>query len=193
MIIEKLFPINVGIADNPNHKDLKKLEPYIYKLSKQIKKGGNNWIANRTYNTAQTHNIFKDCKFERLNNWVDKQVTDYCNILNYKGTLNATIAWFNIYKKSDYQEYHNHPGGTLAAVYFFKSDKDSSAFHIKSYYGRDSNEFSLGDHTTYKSKEGRLLIFNSTVQHCVSPHMGEEDRISFSFNYKKINEDNSRQ
>ena len=192
MIVDRLFPINVGIVDNPNHNQLKMLEPYIYKLASKTKKGGDNWVSNKTYNTSQTYNIFEDKKFNLLTIWVSQQIARYCKFLGHKGTLETGASWFNIYKKKDYQEYHNHLSGTLVAVYFFKSNKDSAAFHIKSYYTPDSNEFSLGDHTTYESKEGRLLMFNSTVQHCVSPHMGKGDRISFSFNYKKINDSNSR-
>ena len=135
MIVDRLFPINVGMVDNP---------------------------------------------------WVTQQIVRYCEFLGYQGSLKTGAAWFNIYKKKDYQEYHNHVDGSLVAVYFYKSKKDSAKFHIKSYWQPDSNEFSQGSHTTYESKEGRLLIFNATVEHCVGPHMGKEDRISFSFNYEKI-------
>lgn len=185
MIIDKLFPVNVGIVDNPNHSELLYLEKYIYQLSKKIKKGGNNWISNKTYNTSETHNVFKDNKFNPLVNWVNEQIIKYCKLLDYNGELNATTAWFNIYKKYDYQEYHNHMGGSLVAVYFFKSKEGSSTFNIKKPYERDSKEFATGDHTTFDSKEGRLLIFNSSIKHCVSQHLGKENRISFSFNYKR--------
>jgi len=188
MIVDRLFPINVGIVDNPNHHELKELEPYIYELANKTKKGGDNWVSNKTYNTSQTHNVFQDKKFNKLTGWVTQQIARYCEFLGYQGSLKTGAAWFNIYKKKDYQEYHNHTDGSLVAVYFYKSKKDSAKFHIKSYWQPDSNEFSQGSHTTYESKEGRLLIFNATVEHCVSPHMGKGDRISFSFNYKKIND-----
>lgn len=101
MIIDKLFPVNVGIVDNPNHSELLYLEKYIYQLSKKIKKGGSNWISNKTYNTSETHNVFKDNEFSPLVNWVNEQIIKYCKLLNYNGKLNATTAWFNIYKKYD--------------------------------------------------------------------------------------------
>jgi hypothetical protein len=36
-------------------------------------------------------------------------------------------GWFNIYKKNDYQEFHDHGEHSLSAVYFLKSDPKKDA------------------------------------------------------------------
>ena len=126
----------IGFADNTEHKNYQnKLIKKCQKIKKQTKSGGNNWISNKTFNTLQTYNLLGDNEFKKLNNWVFKQVGDYTIKLKYQNNFNCSQAWFNIYNKNDYQEYHDHSTNALSAVYFLKSNPESSSkihFRFKS-------------------------------------------------------------
>ena len=113
----------IGFADNTEHK--------CKKIKKQIKSGGNNWISNKTFNTLQTYNLLGDNDFKKLHAWVFQQVREYSIKLKYQNNFTCSQAWFNIYNKNDYQEYHNHSLNALSAVYFLKSNTKSSKIHFR--------------------------------------------------------------
>ena len=75
MKIEKFFPTLVGFSENKNHKAIENnLVEKCYKLKKEIKSGGQNWIAKNTYNTSYTYNLFNDEDFKLLNDWVVSEI-----------------------------------------------------------------------------------------------------------------------
>ena len=77
--------------------------------------------------------------------------------------------WINLYNKNDYTKEHNHAPAALSVVYFFKS---------KWYYSPLC--FSLGGKV--RSKEGRIVIFPSYLDHYVPKHRYNNTRITFSGN-----------
>jgi hypothetical protein len=106
--------------------DLRFIEP------RKIKKGGDNWISNKTYNTLNNYNIHKDKNFKTLHDWISQCVIEYATKLKYKPDFKCVESWFNIYKKNDYQEFHTHSMSSLSAVYFLKSDpKKSSKIYFR--------------------------------------------------------------
>ena len=53
-------------------------------------------------------------------------------MIKYQNKYRCKEGWFNIYKKYDYQEFHDHGKSTLSAVYFLKSNpKKSSKIYFK--------------------------------------------------------------
>lgn len=195
LIIEQWYPNLIGYCDNLNHNKIEKnLVKECLSLSKKIKKGGDNWVSNKTYNTIDTYNILKNKKFKNLNEWICNQVLKYSNTLKYKNSYNCVEGWFNIYKKYDYQEFHDHGKNTLSAVYFLKSNPEKSS---KILFKFNINE-NLMDPTTdpsfiltspsawYKPIPGRLLIFKSTLRHCVERQEDDDLRISLAYNFDKI-------
>ena len=145
------------------------------------------WNCHVWSSYAYDDQLFKRPEFQEISKVIAKYVRAYMDKRQWKGEAKMlmTELWVNYQEKYQYQEYHDHIGGSLVAVYFFKSKNNSSTFNIKKPYEKDSKEFPTGDHTSFESKEGRLLIFNSSIRHCVSQHLGKENRISFSFNYVK--------
>lgn len=193
--IEQWYPNLIGYCDYNNHKKIEKiLVKECLFLSNKIKKGGNNWISNKTYNTLDTYNILKNKKFKNLNEWVFNKVLEYSNNLQYQNNYRCIESWFNIYKKYDYQEFHDHGKNTLSAVYFLKSNPEKSS---KIWFKFNDNE-NLMDPTTsasfnltcstacYKPIPGRLLIFKSTLKHCVERQEDDNLRISLAYNFNKI-------
>ena len=188
----------IGFVDNTEHKNFKnKLIKKCVNIKKQIKSGGDNWISNKTYNTLQTYDLLKDKEFKKLHDWVFKQVGDYATKLKYQNNFSCSQAWFNIYNKNDYQEYHNHSLNALSAVYFLKSDSESSAkihFRFKDNPGINEpvihDNFNLTAYTSwYKPIPGRLLIFKADLLHCVERSEEKDFRISIAYNFDRVQND----
>jgi hypothetical protein len=131
--IEQWYPNLIGYCDYSEHTKIEKnLVKECLSLSSKTKKGGENWISNKTYTTLNTYNILENKKFTKLNEWIFNKVLAYSTHLKYKDKYKCIGGWFNIYKKYDYQEFHDHGENTLSAVYFLKSNPDkSSKIHFK--------------------------------------------------------------
>jgi hypothetical protein len=111
MHIEKFFPTLIGITDYEHHNLIEdKLSNKCLSLKEKIKKGGENWVSNKTYNTISTYDLNKDNDFKELNDWVITQIEEYASIFKYRNKFYCESAWFNIYNKYDFQETHNHSG-----------------------------------------------------------------------------------
>jgi uncharacterized protein (TIGR02466 family) len=192
MILEHWAPKIIGYVDNPNHKKIDiKLIKVCNNLQKKIKKGGDHWISNKTYNTLDNYNIHKDKNFKTLYDWIFQCVIEYANKLKYKPDFKCVGSWFNVYKKNDYQEFHTHSMSSLSAVYFLKSDPEKSS----KIYFRVREDDTLSDPVItyldsinyplvwYKAVPGRLLIFKSSLPHSVAMSNEDDTRISLAFNF----------
>jgi uncharacterized protein (TIGR02466 family) len=196
LIIDQWYPTLIGICDNPEHNIIEKdlVEECLF-LSEKYKKGGEDWVSNKTYNTLNTYNILQNKKFDNLNRWVCAKILEYSNDLKYKNNYNCVGGWFNIYKKYDYQEYHDHGNNSLSAVYFLKSNLEKSS-KIFFKFKNDANnlmEPDLIENSNFNAPvawyypvPGRLLIFKSTTKHCVERHEDDDIRISLAYNFNKI-------
>jgi uncharacterized protein (TIGR02466 family) len=191
--IQKYFPSLIGVSKLDMPKNLKnKAVTKCIDLKNKIKNGGENWLSRDTYNTLGTFNFFKDKDFNFISSYIKKEIIDYCNQLHIdfnKLNLNTSDAWFNYYKKGDYQEYHVHPESALSAVFFLDGPKNSSRIFFKS----PINPFSRVPYKSYKEdtyktiyfnmKPGMLLIFDSSLEHAVEQHKEKEARISLATNF----------
>ena len=191
IVFEQWCPKVIGYVDNPNHKKIdKKLIKICNFLQSKIKKGGDNWVSNKTYNTIGNYNLHKDKNFQELNKWIFSNVTEYAEKLNYESNLECVHSWFNIYKKYDYQEYHTHSFNTFSAVYFLKSNKKSAKIFFKVDSDPSSNDAKPKKYNSlnsavvwYEAIPGRLIIFRSNLSHCVERSEEEDTRISLAFNF----------
>lgn len=87
-------------------------------------------------------------------------------------------SWANIYKKTFYQEYHDHVNDVakyISGVMYLTENNSDISFSLKS-----SERFK---HTPQFSE---ILIFEDYIPHRVHPNENEELRISLAFNYKKM-------
>ena len=190
MQIEQFFPTNISNSFCPFHNEIKeRLIDHCFSISKTIKKSDNIFQNNgQLYTTYGTHDILLDEKFERLNNWIKEEVKKYVDTLRMKVNLKYEgNAFFNIYKKHDYQETHDHAGSIISCIYFLKSNEKSSRVFFKSRMydniEHDSSNPPTGN-VWFESQPGKLLIFRSYVQHFVEQHLDEEERISLAYNFK---------
>jgi len=190
--IHNWFPSAVGIADNKDNDKIKNsLIKHCISLSKKKEKGGKDWVANSTYNTLNTYNIVNDEKFNLLNKWVLEKINNYKNELSILNNLKMETGWFNIYKKNDYQEFHDHGEHSLSAVYFLKSDPKKDAKLI--FKNPIPNSYNMPEYTfinfskkaIYDPVPGRLIIFPSNLEHCVEQQKTNNIRISIAYNFNK--------
>jgi len=192
MKINKFFPTIIGTATNENHNSIgKKLIDKCYSLQKKIKSGGENWMSNNTYNTSYTYNIWNDEDFKVLNNWVLEQVKEYSKQLNYISEYTCDSAWFNIYKKFDYQEKHEHSPSTFSCIYYLKGDPETSAktwFYSKNTDGLEPQinikNIDTASNINCPSVPGELIIFRSNIEHSVERQETDKERISLAYNFK---------
>jgi uncharacterized protein (TIGR02466 family) len=196
MRIDQWYPTFIGCSEYSQHNLIKEqlIEECFY-LEKNVKKGGKDWVSDSTYNTLNSYNILKNKKFAELNSWVDSQVSEYLHNLKCKDKLKCVNGWFNIYKKHDYQEYHDHGEHSLSAVYFLKSNVEKSAKLFFKFTNASSNIMDLTIDNNflitcpvifYKASPGTLLIFKSSLSHCVEKQQEDDTRISIAYNFNRI-------
>ena len=192
MIIESWFPTLIGIEDNPKHGAIEKnLVNHCNELKNSIESGGKSWVSKNTYNTSDgAYDLFSDTNFTILNDWILEKVKNFAIELGMDSDLDRTDAWFNVYKRNDFQEYHTH-SAILSTIYFLKAGPESARVFFKSprnqMFHAKHNGQNLNTHGTvnYKPMPGRLLIFTSDIEHCVERHDSDEERITLSYNFKQ--------
>lgn len=189
MITEYFFPTSISHSYCPFHNEIENnLVNHCFKLSEKISNGVKTFNNNdKLYTTYKTHDILLDEKFNKLNDWVKEQINEYIKqthmIINFKG---KGSSFFNIYKKHDYQELHEHSGDIISCIYFLKCNEKSSRVFFKSRMA-DSIEYTKNAPTGnifFKPEPGKLLVFRSNVQHFVEQHLDDEERITLAYNFK---------
>ena len=184
----KLFPKVIGILTNPNISYHKKIIEKCYSIKKKVSSGGENWLS-KVYNVSGKINLYEDKDFKPLLQWIDEKLLEYTSNLNIDFKPINKNAWFQIYNKNDYQDYHTHPDARISAIYYLKGKKNSSPT-IFTDFNFSTNYFNIINPTEDNSREwtipfqeGVLLIFRSEVPHCVPKNINSE-RISIAINYK---------
>jgi len=185
-----LFPTPLKIIENDSF-DNKNLVEHCHKLSKNIKSGGKHWITQNVYNTSYTYDICNDKNFSKLNTWIKKQASAFAKDLGFKNTDKIKdMGWFNIYKKNDYQEWHNHNFYLVSAIYYLKTSEASAKTWFKSPLPENPNipEHDPNNPYTWKRffiypKNNTLILFRSDLDHCVESHQNDSERITLAYNF----------
>jgi len=179
-IKSKLLPIIHGLIDNNNYENPFKACTMTTNISKPIE-----FLDDETMNKI-------------IGTQLDEMILETRCFANVKvSSVKVLDYWFNVYKKGDYQEMHNHRclpqlidgkryDNTFSIIYILNSDEEenSTVFKIENetipYYPMMRNcEFNTG--MVKEIKEGTLLIFSNQLNHAVLPvkHSG---RITIAFN-----------
>ena len=185
-----LFPTPIKIVEN-NSFDSLNLVNYCKQLSKNVERGGKDWITKNVFNTSYTYNICNDDKFTILNNWINKEVDIFVKEIGFSGVDGSkTEGWFNLYNKNDYQEWHNHNFYLVSAIYYLKAGKDSARTYFKNPLPENPNKpaFDSSNPYTWQSyfiepKDNKLVLFKSDLNHCVESHENDSTRITLAYNF----------
>jgi uncharacterized protein (TIGR02466 family) len=191
MNIDNIFYTPIAYSFYPKHKDIRdELINHCYDVKSKIESGGKNWLSKNVYTTCGTHNIYKDEKFKLLNNWIYSQVTEFKNTLGYSKELKEEWAWLNLYNKSNFQEYHNHNFQCISAIYYLKANKNDGRTFFKSPLPANPNTPNLDSNNPYTwssyftiPEEGKLVMFKSSLEHCVEAQPTNNIRITLAYNY----------
>ena len=184
-----LFSQVIQLDRNTNHAEIEKnLVERCLKIQKKHSPGGTDWVAQGTYNTYNVYDITQDKVFESLNHWIDTRIRAYCNALKYKDNIQTKKGWFNIYKKGDFQEYHQHGMSHLSAIYCLRGDKKGARIFFKeemSMFPIPVEEYTStnGEFYWIPFIPGQLIIFESSLTHSVEKHLCSTLRFSLSYNY----------
>ena len=123
-----------------------------------------------------------------INNIVYEKVHEYIKAIGGTLIINNAEGWFNVYKKYDFQEFHCHPNRQLSVIYVLKSTKENPKIIFERNEGLYTEEFdvdtkALSTKVRYSSIQGNLLIFRSSLHHCVEMKQDNSERISLAYNF----------
>ena len=203
--VNSYFSTFIGQSINPNHKQIEnKLVDRCYELQKTIKKGGEGWISDETYNTDKTYNVSNDINFSEVTDFIQKGVHNYMlqtGIDERWIRKEPYYAWYTIYKKNNFKDFHNHSACAISTIYFVKCDDTSAKVIFKNPYQDMMNipqsssialdnkkkEVELSGHIIkFQPVPGLLLVFRSHIEHCVERQKSNNERISLAYNFVKI-------
>ena len=177
-------PVQIYKYEDSIEKELKHIEGIEWKP--QVDNG--NFKTKDSYLTK--HEQLKD-----LTSFFKECIDDYCNtIINSEQRLVITQLWGNRNPKGSKHHEHVHPNSIISGVFylrqdpklppiqFSKSNQDSMMLHPRKYNSYNAEIFLL------PCTSGELILFPSNLRHGVSVNIGEEERISLSFNTFSIDE-----
>ena len=85
--------------------------------------------------------------------------------------------WFNIAFPGEATGWHDHKEiAKISGVYYINVPKDSGYIRFRKKEGNDYKEWSI------KSEQGKMILFNSGLEHCVEKNDSDATRISLAFN-----------
>jgi len=149
------------------------------------------WIeqkANSNFKSKDTY-LLEHKQFKNIKNFIYESLNKFTkNISQSDQRLVVTQCWLNKNPKGSKHHEHVHPNSILSGVFYFKQDPklppisfSKSIQHAmkldpKKYNNLNSETFLL------PCTDGELILFPSNLKHSVPVNMGDEPRISMSFN-----------
>ena len=127
-----------------------------------------------------------------LENQIKIHVEDYFKVWNFNQPCNLKISeiWVNIAKTNGYQEEHNHGSYLFSGVLYINTNKSSGDFQFsnplpsENILLHDSNIFPK--YFSIQPQNNMIILFPGWFNHRALPNYSDEDRISISFNIKRI-------
>lgn len=152
------------------------------------------------YGGWQSNQInIQECKSETLKKVIIDSLSEVRSI--FKNVSIIIEGWKNINAPGNFNVKHDHPRSNLSGVLWIKTPKNSgnlvftspqlfNKFQELNYY-TDEFKYDTKSYMTYyfPPTEGRILLFPSSLEHEVEENKSNEDRISYSFNIKLIDEE----
>jgi len=194
MPVIPLFPTIIHGVDIQDFEEVKdNIIEFVYNEQKKDPKGLNlsnegGWHSNNEYHFFE--NILKDFITKNVTNYFQSNSDTFSNDFQYK----LTGLWMNINGNGGYNKSHMHPQSHMSGVCWLQLPKNSGGIVLQNAsYFSCSKEISVYNknfieqmvlHPEYElfPGSGKMLLFPSSLYHCVQPNRSNEDRISISFN-----------
>ena len=191
-----LFPSVIHELKVKNFKSIKMdLINFVYEEREKDSKGLNfsnmgGWQSQPTY--KDYNNILLSTVADTVRTYFNNNVLDMSKEIVFEG------LWMNINKKGDYNATHDHPNCHMAGVFWINSPVGGGNFECQSPHSYTSGPEMMVYTSKFREKtncypdywftpiEGNILIFPAHLNHKVTPHTFDEDRISASFNLSFI-------
>lgn len=138
------------------------------------------------YQSPSFHGSTIDSMFPNLYKKLSTHLKSVVEEINFSLTLRN--FWININRENCYNIPHRHPGSTMSAVLYLKSNEKSGNIVFEnptmahSYPINDLNSMFFGS-WEISPKQGRFIIFPSYLSHSVIPNQDDDTRISIAFNF----------
>ena len=149
------------------------------------------WIkqnSNENFKSKDTYLLDHE-QFKNIKNFIYEALNKFTkNVFQSDQRLVVTQCWLNKNPKGSKHHEHVHPNSIISGVFYFKQDPklppisfSKSIQHAmkldpKKYNNLNSETFLL------PCTDGELILFPSNLKHSVPVNMGDEPRISMSFN-----------
>lgn len=180
-MLHNLFPTPVGIYKLDRDLTTKELD--------FIK--GQDTFLNEGNITSLNTTILRHKQMTKLRDFIESFVAEYfAQTYNpkHKVNLRITQSWVNYTEPGGYHHKHAHPNSFLSGVFYPQANKEVDKIH---FYrdGFQQIKFPPENWNIYNSESwwfpvgtGDLILFPSSLSHMVETVIGDQTRISLSFN-----------
>lgn len=181
MQVVSLFPTAVGMFDLG--RDLNEAEKSVLLNQEMRPNMGNTTSADRF--------ILRKEELSGLRSFIQTSINTYFEEIiapSKEASLYITQSWVNYSEPGQWHHSHEHPNSILSGVFYVQSDneKDRIYFENNSYQQIQfpTEKYNLYNSKTWwiEAKQGRLVIFPSSLRHSVSAVTADKTRVSLSFN-----------
>jgi uncharacterized protein (TIGR02466 family) len=128
-------------------------------------------------------------ELSNLNLFIYKTLNDLINNLykpKNKIEIYITESWLNATKENEQHHHHRHPNSFLSGVFYIKTNLNDSIIFYDDYKMFDIESTEYNDFTMssldFNVKDNMLILFPSSVTHCVKTNNFKNTRISIAFN-----------
>ena len=176
----QIFPTPLLIV--PYEESIDKELAFLKTISYREQKQNGNFRSDDSY-------LLRNEEFKNIKTFLSESVDKFTkNVLNSKQRLVITQCWANRNPKGSKHHEHVHPNSIISGVMYFqmneklppiqfaKSIQDGVKLDPIKYNHVNAESFML------PCKPGELILFPSSLKHSVPINVGDEDRISVSFN-----------
>jgi len=171
-------PVQIYKYENSIEKELKHIEGIEWKQQ----------VANANFKTKDSY-LTKHEQLKNLTSFFKECIDDYCNtIINSDQRLVITQLWGNRNPKGSKHHEHVHPNSIISGVFYLRQDPKLPPIQF-SKSNQEAMKLDPRKYNTYNAEtfllpctSGELILFPSNLRHSVPVNMGEEERISLSFN-----------
>lgn len=103
--------------------------------------------------------------------------------------LYITGCWVNVYSEGHSQDLHVHTGQVISGCYYVKTPPDVPGLAVYSPFAEMMLDAPMKQNNATNAKfleipavAGEMLLFRSSMRHCVRPNRTKGERISIAFN-----------
>ena len=140
----------------------------------------NNELQNNNY---QQH-LFETFTLDNFREEININLKTYCDGLNFEWRpYNIDSSWVVFFERGNYGHLHNYGTVDISGVYYLKKDSNDGDIYFRSPISQAQTSlcFNGGD-LQVPTRQGGLLLFPGWLNHGVTTHNSDEERISVSFN-----------